>query len=205
MLKNIGDVLTVLAENKEERDEALRYMSRGLAIREEKLGPDSVEVAFSKNGIAKWYGIVYQRSTDDEEKRNAIETALQYAVESNTILREVLPKNHPRIGNSYYFVGRNHYNLGEYKAAIRHLEDALAIFEEVYPEVHKDPQKVRRYLAASLIDSEQLEAAERIILVAIELGPAHPQNHHIHARILRATGRMDEALEADARAAALES
>ena len=110
--------------------DALIYMLKTLAIREEKLPENHPDIASSLNNV----GCAYGKLGGDK----GYEIECEYCLKALAIREKVLPENHPDIATSLNNIGYAYCELGDPKEALKYLLKALTIREKVLPKNHPD-------------------------------------------------------------------
>ncbi len=106
-------------------DEAIPYAEKILAIHEEKLGKESLEVATSLDDLA----ILYRETGRLVEAESLHQKALK-------IREKKVERDHPSIAQSYYHLASLYRVTGKYKEAEKQYRKALEIREKVLPKDH---------------------------------------------------------------------
>ena len=108
-------------------DKAIRYHEKALAIRQDVLPPNHLDIAVSLDSLGNaWQG------------KGDYAKAIEYYEQALAIRRAVLPPNHPEIAGYRNNIGTVWNCMGDYDKAIGHYEKALAIFQAVLPPNHPD-------------------------------------------------------------------
>ncbi|CAF1019657.1 unnamed protein product [Adineta steineri] len=107
--------------------EALTYYEKSLAIYQETLPANHLNLASAYNNI----GLVYYNMGDYPKALSCFEKDLAIGQQS-------LPSNHPSLGGSYNNLGNVYYNMGDYPKALSYYEKALAIQEQSLTSNHPD-------------------------------------------------------------------
>ncbi len=113
--------------NRGEYKEALALYEKSLAIREQSLPPNHLDLANSYLGIGNVYSNIGEYSK-----------ALSYYEKALAIQQQSLPPNHPGLAASYNNIGSVYSNMGEYSKALLSHEKALAIKQQSLPPTHPD-------------------------------------------------------------------
>ena len=110
-----------------DREKALEYQLKDLAICEQVLPPIHPDLAITYNNVGTTYG-----DLGDHEK------ALEYQLKALEIMEQVLPPTHPSLATSYNNVGSTYGALGDHEKELEYQLKDLAICEQVLPPDHPD-------------------------------------------------------------------
>jgi PAS domain S-box-containing protein len=176
--------------------DAERLLGRAVAIRETALAPDDPDLAGSLEALA----LLRQQQGRPAE-------ALQLLERQVPIVEKVYGPGHPELARALLNLGLVRKDLGEDAAARQLFERALAIQEKTVAPVH--PEHVRALAALADLHFERGRYAEaeplfRRLLKLRDQGASYDQwdkSLANWARLLRATGRGDEASQVEVRAA----
>ncbi|CAF0851864.1 unnamed protein product [Adineta steineri] len=105
--------------------EALSYYEKSLAIYQETLPANHLNLAMSYNNI----GNVYDNMGDYPKALSSHEKAL-------AIRQQSLPSNHPDLASSYNNIGLVYYRMGDYPKALSYYEKDLVIGQQSLPSNH---------------------------------------------------------------------
>lgn len=175
-------------------DDAERLLQRALAVREAALAPDDPDLAGSLEALA----LLRQGQGRLAEARQLLERQVP-------IVEKVYGPGHPELARALLNLGLVRKDLGEDAAARQLFERALAIQEKTVAPLH--PELVRTLAALADLHCEHARYAEaeplfRRLLKLRDQGAVFDQwNQSLAswARLLRATGREDEAARVAAR------
>jgi len=190
--------LAILFRNQERYDEAEPLFRRSLAIRETVLGSDHPHVASSLNNLANLYGAQGRYDEAEPLYERSLET-----------LETVLGPDHPKVGHPLANLGQISWKQGRLQNAEQFFRRALELWESSYSSDHRSIGILLGRLAGVYRDQGRYEEAEPLYRRAIEiLGAKEPGHRELretltdYAQLLRATGRVAEARELEARAEA---
>jgi tetratricopeptide (TPR) repeat protein len=176
--------------------DAEQLLQRALAIREAALAPDDPDLAGSLEALA----LLRQ----DQGRLAEAEQLLERQV---TVVEKVYGPMHPELARALLNLGLVRKDLGEDAAARQLFERALVIQEKTVAPVH--PELVRTLAALADLHCEQGRYVEaeplfRRLLKLRDQGATYDRwdsSLANWARLLRATGREEEAARVEARAA----
>ncbi len=106
---------------------ALECLLRTMEKLEEKLPPDSPNLATTYNNVGTTYGKLGDRLR-----------ALEYQLKALAIQEKVLPADHPTLSTTYANVGVTYGELGNHPKALEYRMKALTIREKTLPSDHPD-------------------------------------------------------------------
>ncbi|CAF1495891.1 unnamed protein product [Adineta steineri] len=124
---SIYDQLGKIKYNQGEYPEALTYYEKTLAIDQNTLPSNHLNLAVSYNNI----GVVYRKMGDYSKALSFYEKAL-------AIRQQSLPSNHSDLGGSYNNIGAVYNDMGDYPKALSYYEKALVIRQQSLPSNHPD-------------------------------------------------------------------
>jgi tetratricopeptide (TPR) repeat protein len=110
-----------------EYQEAITFYEKALAIKQQSLPPNHLDLALSYNNI----GTVYDSMGDYPKALSSHEKAL-------AIRQQSLPPDHPDLAMSYGNIGNVYFSMGDYPKALPSYEKALAIQQQSLPPNHPD-------------------------------------------------------------------
>jgi tetratricopeptide (TPR) repeat protein/arsenate reductase-like glutaredoxin family protein len=110
-----------------EYKEALTLYEKSLAIRQQLLPPNHLDLGKTYNCI----GVIYDEISDYSK-------ALSYYKKALAIREQSLPPTHPDFAKSYNNIGSVYSSMGEYSEALSYYEKALAIRQQSLPPNHPD-------------------------------------------------------------------
>ena len=152
-------------------EEALKHLLRVVALQEENLESNSIDLATTYNNT----GNAYSDLGDYEQ-------ALKYNLQALSILEQVLPKNHITLSVSYSNVGSTYSHLGKHKLALNYLLNALAIQENILPEGHVDLSHTYNSIGGIYGNLNNHTEALQYMLKALAIREReYPENHPLLA------------------------
>ncbi|CAB4024011.1 Nephrocystin-3, partial [Paramuricea clavata] len=160
---NIGEVYRA----KGELDHANNYHQRALAIKEQQLGPDHVEVADIYNDIGEVY-----------RAKGELDQALDYHKRANAITQKQLGPDHVDVALSYNKMGEVYYDKGELDQAKDYHQQALEIYKKQLGPDHIDVAHCYNKIGVLFRAKGELDQAEdyhqqELTIRENKLGPDH--------------------------------
>jgi len=185
------DNLGVVSMNIGDSQVALRYLKAALAMRMEKLGPDSLDVAATKDNM----GLVYRQMGDLDQAMSLHKEAL--AIRLDQVGEKDLSTVQSRTS-----IANVHYQLDDYDAALMMYRRVLAVQEELLGGDHLDLAGTLQNLAQVKKHSDlnaSWELYERSLAIIVGI---YGHNHQNVADTLHQMGgvqlgmkKHDEAIE----------
>ncbi len=178
--------------------EAAQSVERAIEIKRQVLGPDHPDVAFSLGNLAE----IHMRLG----KYAAALSTMERSIEIQT---EKLGSDHPQVGLAYQTLGEIHRRLGHFEQARRALNRALAIHRSDRAGATPEMECwILGSFAHLELDTAHYSEAEPLFVQTIRLREELFGLDHVdlaetldgYAKLLRATGRDDEAEPIEARA-----
>jgi len=171
---------------------AKRFAEQGLRMRQRVLRPDHPLIAASHNTL----GILLERMGDYSNARKCVEQGL-------AIYQRSLGDEHPIVASSYAFQAYYFELLGDLAEASRLYRLALQIQTDSYGPDHRRTLRTKTLLANVLRDLGRFDEAETEyegVISSAEQPTYQPKSdlcilYREYCDFLRATGRMNEAIE----------
>jgi serine/threonine protein kinase/tetratricopeptide (TPR) repeat protein len=191
ILRNLGECLRRVKDGDLERSRA--YLEQSLAIRE---AIESPKIAQSVAGLAG----VLVKLEDYDGAIPLYERSLEERI-------KVYPKGHPRIGIGHQFLAETLDKAGKLDEAREHYDRALEIFEARFQPEHNNIRNAVFGIAGLLAANQNFAGAEPLYQRALDIDEANYGTSHRYltptlseyALCLRDLGRLEEAIELEAR------
>lgn len=156
------------------RAEAEQMQLRALSLREELVGPDSLETAESCNSLV----VLYFNLGD-------YELARAYAQRSLEIRESLLDPKHPLVGRSWHNLAVMDHKLGRIAEARTAIERALELRTAALGEDHPEVGSSHSSLASLLRDTGDFTRAEEHYRAALKpMGKGYGEDHSFYATVL---------------------
>jgi preprotein translocase subunit SecA/nephrocystin-3 len=152
---------------------AITFYGKALAIDQQSLPPNHLDLAKSYNNI----GSVYYSMGDYPKALSSYEKALA--------IKQLLPPNHPSLGSSYSNIGNVYNSMGDHPKALSYYEKALAIEQQSLPPNH--PDLASSYNNIGMVHSTMghYPKARSCYERAVDIGQQSLPKNHPHLQLYR--------------------